>query len=356
MSRKWTVVGLGPGDMDYLSVRALDALCSGREILLRTEQHPCVADLAARGMRYRSFDAVYEESATFDEVYQAIANAVIAEGERSENVVYAVPGNPFVAEKTVEILIERLGREALEIVHGVSFIDAMITCLGIDPVHGLAVIDALDPTAEPVPTLDSIFIQVYDRMTASQLKLRLSEVYGDDHGVILVDSAGISGQEHLVRCTLSELDRAEMVYGPRTSIYVPRSTLKNETIRELMDLIRTLRGENGCPWDQTVTSLQLAQDLVGEAQEVLQAVEQGDVEGVEEELGDVLMLTLFQVILGEEEGYFGLRDVLRGICEKIIRRHPHVFAGEHVSTLEEALEAYNRAKAAEKNEKLRKNV
>ena len=102
-------------------------------------------------------------------------------------------------------------------------------------------------------------------------------------------------------------------------------------IGEILRIIESLLGENGCPWDRKQTPETVQTYLVEESHEAVAAVRAGKVEEVADELGDVLFMALFLVRLDEGRGDFNLEDVCRLICEKMIRRHPHVF-GERRST------------------------
>lgn len=106
-----------------------------------------------------------------------------------------------------------------------------------------------------------------------------------------------------------------------------------------------------CVWTQQMTHAALLPYLVEEAHELVDAVERGDDDDVLEELGDVLWQVLFHSGIAEREGRFTIDDVAKNLADKMIRRHPHVFAGESADTPEEVLVLWNAAKAAEKRER-----
>lgn len=122
-------------------------------------------------------------------------------------------------------------------------------------------------------------------------------------------------------------------------------------IDRLVDIMRTLRSEQGCPWDREQTLESLRRYAVEEVYEVLDAIDRGDVEDHCEELGDLLLQVVFQAQLRSEEGRFDFEDVARAISEKLIRRHPHVFGEVEVSGSEEVLVNWNRIKETEKSGK-----
>jgi tetrapyrrole methylase family protein/MazG family protein len=106
-------------------------------------------------------------------------------------------------------------------------------------------------------------------------------------------------------------------------------------LSDLMDIMQKLRGENGCPWDKQQTHQSLKKYLIEECYEAIDALEQNDPQKIAEELGDVLLQIVFHAQLGAEAGTFCMDDVLRAVCEKLISRHPHVFADKHVKDAQE---------------------
>ena len=120
-------------------------------------------------------------------------------------------------------------------------------------------------------------------------------------------------------------------------------------INALLGLIETLRGANGCPWDKQQTPSTLAVYLVEELYELIDAIESGNPDDVCEELGDVLFHILFIVHLYREEGHFDLKDVVAVTCEKMIRRHPHVFGTDKVADVEAVRAQWHKIKRKEKN-------
>jgi tetrapyrrole methylase family protein/MazG family protein len=99
-----------------------------------------------------------------------------------------------------------------------------------------------------------------------------------------------------------------------------------EAMRELVAIVARLRGEGGCPWDRAQTAESLRTYILEEAYEVVEAMDRGDPAKIKEELGDLLFQVVLQSQLASERGDFALADVARGLAEKIVRRHPHVFA------------------------------
>lgn len=131
---------------------------------------------------------------------------------------------------------------------------------------------------------------------------------------------------------------------------------KKYTLDDFVDIVRTLRGDNGCPWDKEQTHESLIKCLRDECEEVVLAIQNKDDDNLCEELGDVLLQVVMHSQIAAEEGRFTLEDVVDGIAKKMIRRHPHVFAGVKLETEEERLAMWNRIKREEKQAKNLKNI
>lgn len=348
---KLTIVGLGPGSKSYLTLDALDVLMSGH-VYVRTMKHPIMDYLIEKGGRFTAFDDHYEKHEKFEDVYQSIADAVV-DLLKEGDVIYAVPGNPFVAESTVELLLEMVSEDQINIVHGASFIDAIVTTLRLDPVYGLKVIDGLtisDMVADV--TSDALIIQVYDQRVASNVKLKLMTYYEDDQEIIVVRGAGIEGEEIIEYIPLYELDRVDCL-DHLTSVYIPAVHPEDRRkffMDDLEKVMQVLRSEDGCPWDREQTHESLRRCLIEEAYEVIEAIDEGDLWSLEEELGDLLLQVAFHAEIASENGYFNMTDVITGIYEKMIRRHPHVFSDVVAENSDQVLVNWEAIKNEEKSE------
>ena len=124
-----------------------------------------------------------------------------------------------------------------------------------------------------------------------------------------------------------------------------------EKFDEFVATIAALRSENGCPWDRKQTHESLKEGLVEETGEVLEAIDKKDGANLCEELGDVLLQVVMHAQIAAEEGRFTIEDVISGVNEKMIRRHPHVFGDIKVSSVEEGLDLWEQIKQKEKEAK-----
>ena len=346
-----TIIGLGAGDLDQLSIGTYRKLKTAEMIVARTDQHPVIEELRAEGLQIESFDAIYEKNDAFEDVYEEIAERLVALA-KEQPVTYAVPGHPLVAERTVQLLIEkeRDGLVQLDIAGGNSFLDPIFGALRIDPIEGFQLLDGTDMGRDDVQMIQHVLIgQVYDAFVASEVKLSLMEKYAFDHPVTIVTAAG-SSLEKLRTVPLFELDR-ETEIDNLTTIYVPPVLEQEERLKEwstFREIIAALRAPDGCPWDREQTHESLKRYLIEEAHELLEAIDQQDDEGVIEELGDVLLQVFLHAQIGEDNGYFAMEDVLQSIGEKMIRRHPHVFGDRDVANSDEVLQNWQEIKQTEK--------
>lgn len=351
---KITVVGLGSGDISSISLKAYELLTESENIYLRTEKHPVVKVLTEKGMKYKSFDYIYDSSKDFDSCYDEIAS-VILEKSKIQDIVYAVPGHPCVAEKTVKKLMDedRKNKLDMEIVSSTSFLDDMFVYLKFDPSEGFSLIDALDFDERRIGlNTNLVFTQVYDKLVASNLKLKLLNVLNDETDVVIFKAAGIKGLEEQITVKLYELDKAGFEFDYLTSLFIPLPyELKNESLDGFVNLISVLRGECGCPWDREQTRESLIPHFYDELKEFDEAIKNDDIENVIEELGDLLLHIVLQSQIGSEDELFDIHDVIDVISKKIIRRHPHVFGNEEALTKEDVDVIWERVKKEEKTTK-----
>ena len=223
---KITVVGLGPGDFSLLTLAAWETLRGTSRLILRTAVHPTVAELKRRGIPFVSYDGYYERASDFSSLYAAIAADLLAQAKDRDTLVYAVPGSPLVAERTVSLLREQALEAGVEltILPGMSFVEIFCARLGIDPIAGLTIIDAAD--IERLPTglfTGCIVTQVYSPAVASETKLSLMEHLPDEYEIVYAHNLGLS-DESIRRIPLYKLDRQTDV-DHLTSLYLLPQTL-----------------------------------------------------------------------------------------------------------------------------------
>ena len=350
------LLGLGPGDPGLLTRQAWDLINSSEEIYFRTRQHPVVPNLPG-SVRVYSYDHLYENNESYEQIYSQIIEDVLRLGRRPEGVIYAVPGHPFIAETTAPEIARRARGLGIpvRIVEGISFIESTFSVLGRDPFPQTVVIDALDLAIAHhpsfPPSVPALIAQIHSPSIASDVKLTLMAVYPDEHEVQLVHGAGTSGVM-VESLPLYRIDRSPHI-GLVTSLYLPSLSV-NTSFESFQELIAHLRAPEGCPWDREQTHQTLRSHLIEEAYEVLEALDEDDPRAMTEEFGDLLLQIVLHAQIASEYGEFSMTDILRGIHEKIVRRHPHVFGDLVVQDKETVLRNWEILKAGERQAGLKK--
>lgn len=355
------IVGLGPGNPGMLPFEVWNHLNSGYRVVLRTAVHPTVKWLEQQGIAFLTMDHHYNKGKTFEEVYNSIAQEVIAL-TREGTVIYAVPGHPMVAEETVLLLLKMASEVGINtrVVPAMSFLDAISAAINFDPSKGLFIADALHMDINVInPRIPVIVTQVYNRITAGETKLELMEVYPDEHPITVIRGAGIPGEERVERIPLYELDRISWI-DHLTSLFIEPLAKEQVTscngkcsypLDPLVEVMATLRSDNGCPWDREQTHHTLKQYMIEETYEVIDAIDEGQMYKICEELGDLLLQIVFHAQIASENQEFNINDVIDSITEKMIRRHPHVFGAVNINNSSEVLINWDKIKAQENGEK-----
>ncbi len=357
------MVGLGPAGPTYLTGETRDVMASAALTFLRTARHPAADSLS----ECIALDHLYESSPTFAEVYAAIVETLVAAAttHAPESIVYAVPGSPLVAERTVELL-RHDPRVDLTILPALSFLDVAWARLGIDPLSaGVRLVDA-EQFSQQVSNARGPFLvaQCWSRQVLSDIKLSpLYEGDGPVPEVVILHHLGLE-DEQVVRVGWWDLDRA-LEPDHLTSLFIPelssRAALEHEMAR-LALLVETLRAR--CPWDRAQTHSSLMPHLLEESYEVLDALREVTItpagtpaaapaaaaagDHLQEELGDLLFQIVFHARLAQEEGLFTLADVARGVHDKLVHRHPHVFGDIDAASAEQVVANWEEIKKEEK--------
>jgi len=319
------VVGLGPGGPDLTTQGAVARLAELSHWLLRTHRHPAAAPYADQP----SYDEVYESGKTFDQVYRAIADDLVARAERHGEVGYAVPGSPDVLERTVSHLRADV-RIEVEVVPGMSFLELAWGSLGIDPVEtGVRLVDGHRFAVDAAGAIGALLVaHCHANHVLSDIKLAYDD--NEPAGAVVLQRLGLPDE------TVTEVDWADVDRSVEadhlTSLFIP--AVGAPVAEELMRfdvLVQTLRRQ--CPWDREQTHQSLTRYLLEESYEVVEAIDAYDpttgrgADHLEEELGDLLYQVFFHATIATGDGAFTLADVARGIHDKLERRHPHVFGG-----------------------------
>jgi tetrapyrrole methylase family protein / MazG family protein len=354
-----TVVGLGPAGIDLLgndaAAELTQAVAQGRAFL-RTDRHPA----AARFEGAAALDHLYEAAATFDEVYAGIVEVLVAAAREAspEPVVYAVPGSPLVAERSVDLL-RADGRVEVTVRPALSFLDLAWVVLGVDPLAaGVRLVDAA--VSGPVLAHEGgpfLVAQCWSRHLLSEVKLAVPDDGRELPRPVLLHHLGLA-DEVVAAVDWWELDRT-LEPDHLTSVYVPalaapEQRAAGDEVARLVALMETLRAR--CPWDSVQTHASLMPHLVEESYEVLDALtglaasgaDHDAVVHLEEELGDLLFQIVFHACLADEAGQFDLAAVARGVHDKLVHRHPHVFGDVDADSAEQVATNWEEIKKREK--------
>ena len=231
------IVGLGPGNIDLISKKAYDLIFDYKiKKIFRTKQHEMIDELIEKNIDFESMDYLYDSSENFEEVYSRITDYVIESVKKYDTIVYAVPGSPFVTEETPKMIIEKSEIEKIdvEIIPSGSFIDSIICSLKKDPTRNLYISDFFNIDISRINPHDNILIsQVYDRFKASDLKIKLLEIYDDEQDIFIVNSSG-GKEEKVEKVKLYEMDYGHIQYNHLTSIFI--ESIKEKKFKDFYDL------------------------------------------------------------------------------------------------------------------------
>lgn len=352
MTHTITVIGLGNYSIDDLPLGIYRFLKQQQTVYVRTAEHPVITALQDE-MTFESFDHTYEAHDDFEAVYQDIVDQLI-ELARQDNIVYAVPGHPRVAETTtVKLQQYAASHEDIEVVihGGKSFIDDVFQAVNVDPNDGFTMLDgtALKEVDLNVRT-NTLITQVYSAMVAADLKLALMERYPDERVVSIVTEAHSTGAK-VVNCALYELDHDDTLFNNLTSVFVPKIVEDQALYYDfdyavgVIDLL--VDDEHGCPWDRVQTHESLKRYLLEETFELFEAIDNEDDWHMIEELGDILLQVLLHASIGKKEGYIDIKEIIHSLSAKMIRRHPHIFSDEQADSIEDLSTIWAKAKSEE---------
>jgi len=348
------VVGLGPAGSAHVSSGVAALLATTELAFLRTSRHPAAADYGD----LESFDALYEAADSFEALYPAIVERLVAEAETHapDPIIYAVPGSPLVAERTVALL-RADDRVDLTVVPALSFLDLAWDSLELDPLRaGVRIVDAEQFSAQASGQRGPFLVaQCWTTSLLSDIKLSVGDA--DEAGlprVTVLHHLGLP-DEVVREVDWWDLDRS-LTPDHLTSLYIPalETPIGGDAIAALELLMLTLRAR--CPWDQAQTHSSLMPHLVEESYEVLDALSDLEASGgdadayahLQEELGDLLFQIVFHARLAQEAGEFSLDDVARGVHDKLVHRHPHVFGEIEAETPDQVVTNWETIKKAEK--------
>lgn len=345
---KLSIVGLGPGPFSQITQAALSCMQQADVVYVQTQRHPAVKALFELGIPLVFLDELYENAEDFDSLNLAVVQKVLSDDRG--HIVFAASGHGIIGSSAVPMLLEKAKERDIktQVYPGLGY-EAAIAACRMDTASGYSVhIGALK-----AETLDcakaNIIADMDSKLRACEVKIALMDRFSDDTEVYFVHACGETLVSILI--PLSMLDR-QPCYDASTTVVVPPVPLEQRqrfTATDLMEIIRILRSPDGCPWDREQTHLSIRRNMLEEACEAMAAISEGDDDHLCEELGDVLLQIALHAAMAQEEGAFDFTGVATGICQKMIRRHPHIFADEEASTSAEVLQKWEKIKQQERS-------
>ncbi|MBQ2817516.1 MAG: nucleoside triphosphate pyrophosphohydrolase [Clostridia bacterium] len=347
---KLIIAALGVSGIGGMTVDAYEALRENH-VIFRTAVHEAARQLIEKGISWETLDDLYDSQDDFDALDDAIAQKVIESLHEHGTVVYAVAGGAGFGDSSVPLVIKEAEKAGAEIkaLPGCGYFE-QAALLGGGMMNAF-VCPALLLEKQMINTLYPLVItEINDVIQAGEVKLTLMERYPDDCRVTMID-----GESRWV-FPLHELDKQKK-YSHSAIISLPPIDIKalsRYDFNRLLRIISILRGQDddfeGCPWDMEQTHDSIKRDLVEEAYEAVEAIDSGDGFTMADELGDMLLQIVLHAQIGREEGEFDIDDITTAICEKMIYRHPHIFADANAETADDVLKAWDKLKLKEKKQ------
>lgn len=225
---------------------------------------------------------------------------------------------------------------------------AILAALGLDPAAGLSIVGAEKLPEMALGSNQGLLVLGQGPAHLPAVLAVIRGNYPADHLLSVMTNPGTP--------TPRVEQRRAQELGPEAcgedpwAIYVPPGAhpARGQNFGQLVQVMATLRGPDGCPWDREQNHTTLRPYMLEEAYEAVSAINAGDLAGLQEELGDVLLQVVFHAQMAREAGTFDIDDVIRSITEKLIRRHPHVFGATEVSGAAEVVQNWEAIKAAER--------
>lgn len=295
------VVGLGATDKKDLTLEAVRIIKNGNINFLRTKRHAAVQYFIDNEIDFISFDYLYDSEDSFEKVYESIVDN-LCNYEKNDDINYFVPGTPLVAEKTVTMLIDR-GIE-VNIVNGISFIEPVLAAIGRDAVNGLIFLDSDASKNDFVQDKDVLITQVYNNRIASDLSLKLQEVYDPVDKAFVITDAGLSSEE-VHEISIFEIPRLKC-YNHQSCVYIPKSNIRG--INNILDEIETSLKNEDLAFEEDLYD-KLKNDIISLAKNINQ--------DSEDEIEEIFIKSLYFLKLKEEEGYINFAKSIDKIYKKL---------------------------------------
>lgn len=227
-----------------------------------------------------------------------------------------------------------------------SLVDSIFSTLRFVPPSKLVLLEADSLRSAHVPPYPpdcpALILGIDSKELASALKMILLANYPESFLVRVVRG------DEIRETMLAKLDAANQ-WSAETSLYVP-SLGEGTSLEAFQEIVAHLRAPNGCPWDREQTHESLRTNLLEETYEALDAIDRRDFSAMREEFGDLMLQVMLNAQIAYEESEFSIVTVIKNICDKLIRRHPHVFGEVKVKGVEDVLQNWEKLKEAERRD------
>ncbi len=332
----------------YISENVLGAAKNAPRVILQTQIGHTLSDA---NIPFESLDSLYDSSEDFDDLIGAACHRLLS-GDALFIVLGDLSSNAIASAAVKRILQE--GGSVSVIPGGNPALCAAFAAGVADGTRGVISFTASSFTH--VYDTDAVLVisEIDSRLKASELKLKLSRFYDDEHDVFLADTRSVTGKI----IPLYLLD-AEASYGYYTSMVLPSCSIEQKrryTFADLVAIMDRLRSRTGCPWDREQTHASLKRYLVEESYEVLEAIDDNDMDALCDELGDVLLQVVFHSRIAEQQGEFNVSDVTTAVCSKMISRHTHIFGNAVANNASDVINNWEQIKKGEKGQQTQTEV
>ena len=339
-----TVVSVGNGDPELLNRKSFLSIKEADMVVLHSDRNPFSNWLRSQKIPYSSMDHFFDEAADFDELYKRIADYIWTLAKQGS--VCFCTADPL-RDCSVDLLRERKPADAdypiLIPGLGVSDIAAYMSSDSIDCTNLRICPASLLLQTDYTPDAALLVTELDNEILAGEVKTWLSSFLADETPVAFWN--GKSGKS----ISLYEADRQKH-YDHLSALLVPSVPMNDRNRYSLSDLCRImtrLRSASGCPWDRKQTHETLRSYLIEEAWECVNAIDEQNMDHLAEELGDLMLQIVFHASIGSDFDEFSLHDITSGICEKMLRRHPHVFGHVSCKTADDVSSNWEKTKWAE---------
>ena len=333
-----TIVNMGIGSADTLTLAAVKLAKNAQTVILQTEKVDTAEYLKGEGVNFQTLDALYEAAEDFSSLTASVCEFF----EDRQDAAFFILGSASNSALAAALKEKFECRE----LPGVSFFESALAACGISSPYAKSIaaddIDGAELTAEyPIAVTE-----VDSEYRASDVVLKFERYYPYDSPVFLVK--GCRAQ----RLPLCEIARSTD-FSYDTAIVFPGLPLTGRegyTFEDLVRVIAMLRAENGCPWDREQTHESLRQHLIEESLEAIDAINGQDADKLYDELGDVLLQVVMHAQIAREHSDFDDIDVTTSECKKMIHRHTHVFGGDKIEDAEGVLKNWDKIKRKDAGE------